>query len=199
MIKAIIFDLGGVIVNVDKRYQYKKFSECSDKPVSIIKHYLDNSRFKKSFEKGRLSAAQFHSKISKELNLRINFKNFKKEWCNIFALNKDVEKIIENLKGKFILILLSNTDILHFGHIRKKHGIISAFGEHILSYKESCRKPNPLMFLKAINKAKTLPFNCLYIDDTWECVCVARLMGMKTIHYRNSRDLKYRLNKLKIF
>lgn len=199
MIKAIIFDLGGVIVNVDKRGQYKKFSEYSNKPASFIKRYLGDSCLKKSFEKGRISARQFHSEMSLELNLKMNFKNFKKEWCNIFALNKDVEEIIENLKKKFILVLLSNTDILHFEHIRKKHSIIDAFDEHILSYKEGCRKPHPLMFLKAIKKARTLPFNCLYIDDTLECVCAAQMIGMKTIHYNHFTGLTRELKKFKIF
>ena len=52
MIKAIIFDLGNVIVKVDKTEQYKKFSANSDKTVSYIKKYFDNSPIRKFFEKG---------------------------------------------------------------------------------------------------------------------------------------------------
>ena len=95
-----------------------------------------------------------------------NFKNFKKEWCNIFALNKNVEKLIINLKRNFKLILLSNTDKLHFKYLKNKYKIINAFDAYVLSYEVGYRKPNLLIFSDALKKAKTLPFNCIYIDDT---------------------------------
>ena len=196
MIKTIIFDLGGVIVNVDKTGQYKKFSTDSNKTVSSIEEYMDTSCLKKSFEKGRLSTAQFYSEISRELNLRMSFKNFKKEWCNIFALNKNVEKLIINLKRNFKLILLSNTDKLHFKYLKNKYKIINAFDAYVLSYEVGYRKPNLLIFFHALKKAKTLPFNCIYIDDIPAFVFVAKLIGTKAFQYKNFKKLIYDLKNI---
>lgn len=196
MIKAIIFDLGGVIVNVDKTGQYKKFSADSNKPFSFVKDYLDTSHLKESFEKGRLNTAQFYSEISRELNLKMDFKNFKKEWCNIFTLNKNIKKLIINLKRNFKLILLSNTDELHFKYLKNKYKIINAFDAYVLSYEVGYRKPNLLIFSHAIKKAKTLPFNCIYIDDIRAFVFVAKLTGMKAFQYKNFKKLVYDLKNI---
>ena len=198
MIKAIIFDLGNVIVKVDKTEQYKKFSANSDKTVSYIKKYFDNSPIRKFFEKGRLNSNQFYNEITKELNLKIDFNNFRKIWCDIFTLNEDVENIIKCLKKNFKLILLSNTDVLHFKYLKDNCKIINYFDDCILSYKVGYRKPNPLIYLSALRKAKTLPFNCIYIDDIPNFVYVARLMGINAFKYKNFKKLMSDLNSAKL-
>ena len=174
MIKVIIFDLGNVIVKVDKTEQFKSFSVNSDNTVSCIKEYFENSYWRKAFEMGELKPKEFFEKTAKELNLKMDFDNFKKVWCNIFTLNKDIENLIKDLKKRFRLILLSNTDEVHFAYIREKFKIVNAFDEQVLSYKVGHRKPNPLIFLQALKKANTLPFNCVYFDDIPEFVYVIK-------------------------
>ncbi|MDP3765162.1 MAG: HAD family phosphatase [Nanoarchaeota archaeon] len=198
MIKTIVFDLGDVILKVDKTGQFKKFATGSNKTVSYIKKYFENSSFRKAFERGELKPRQFYEKTAKELNLNMNFNDFKKTWCHIFTLNDDVEGLIKNLKGKFRLILLSNTDEMHFEYIKSKYRVVNVFDEWILSYEIGYRKPNPLIFLSALRKAKTLPFNCVFIDDIPEFVYVARLMGIRAFQYKNFEKLVGDLNKVKV-
>jgi len=192
MIKTIIFDLGNVIVNVDKTEQFKRLASDSNKSIFQIKRLFDELpiiSFRKSFERGELKPKQFYGAIATELSLKMNFDEFKDVWCDIFTLNKDVEILIRKLKKDFRLILLSNTDMLHFEYIKKRYKIIYTFDEWILSYLVGYRKPNPLIFFSALKKAKTLPYNCAYIDDIPEFVCVARLMGIKSFHYKNFQKL----------
>ncbi len=198
MIKAIIFDLGNVVVKIDKAGQFKKFAASSNKPIPYIKKYFENSSARKAFERGEIDPRHFYEGVSKDLNLKISFDNFKNAWCDIFSLNEDVERLIRKLKGNFKLVLLSNTDALHFGHIESKYKIVNAFDEQVLSYKVGCRKPNPMIFLNALKKANALPFNCLYIDDIPEFVYIARLMGMKALQYTNFEKLVCDLDKAKI-
>lgn len=198
MIKTIILDLGNVIVNVDKSLQYKKFSASSNKPFPYVKEYIENESSRKDFEKGKLTPLQFYQKVQEDLTLNMNFRQFKSAWCDIFALNKSVENLIKKLKTKYRLILLSNTDILHFNYIKNKFRIVGAFDEYVLSYKTGCRKPNPLIFLHALGKAKSLPFNCVYIDDIKEFVYMAKLVGMKSFQYKNFKKLIFDLKSLGI-
>lgn len=198
MIKALIFDLGNVILKVDKTEQFKKLARDSNKTVSYIKTFFENSEFRKAFERGKLNPKQFYEKTAKELNLKMNFKEFKKTWCYIFTLNEDVEELIKILKRKFELILLSNTDVLHFEYIKNKYKIVNAFDERVLSYEVGYRKPNPLIFLNALRRAETLPFKCVYIDDIPEFVYVARLMGIRAFQYKNFKKLKSDLSKVGI-
>lgn len=189
MIKTIIFDLGDVIVNVDRTEQYNRFAINCDQTVDYIKKYFENFPWGDAFSRGKLSPYQFYCKTAKELNLKMDFEKFKKVWCDIFTLNQDVEKLIKKLRRKHKLVLLSNTDAIHFGHIKKQYSIINAFDEDILSYEVGLRKPNPLIFLHALTKAKTLPFNCAYIDDVPRFVYVAKAMGIKAFQYKNFKKL----------
>ena len=198
MIKAIIFDLGNVIVNVNHEKMFNGFAFKSNKSLEYIKDYYKNSSARILFEIGKIKPIQFYQQINKDLNLKIDFDNFCGIYCNIFTLNKDVANLIRRLKKDYMLILLSNTDELHFGHIKKKFKIVDIFDEQVLSYKVGHSKPNPLIFIKAIKKSGTIPFNCAYFDDVFEFVIVARLMGVKAFQFKNYKKLIQDLKKLKI-
>ncbi|MBI2646889.1 HAD family phosphatase [Candidatus Woesearchaeota archaeon] len=198
MIKTIIFDLGNVIVKVNWKELYKKFAQDSGKTIDYFKNYYENSSIMDDFAKGRFSPREFYNKIVKELNLKINFKTFSKHYCDIFTLNDDVAELIQRLKKNFRLILLSNTDIMHFEYIKNKYEIINIFDEYVLSYKVGYRKPNPIIFIETLKKAKPMPFNCAYFDDIPEFIFVARLLGIRAFRYRNFEKLVKDLRKINV-
>lgn len=195
MIKAIIFDLGNVIVKVNRTDLYKEWAENSGKTAKEVMEYYSNSRLRTDFEKGRMNPNEFYEKIAQELGLKMSFREFKNSYCNIFALNVDVENAIKKLKHEFRLILLSNTDELHFEYVKNKFKVVSIFDDYVLSYKVSKRKPNPMIFWEAIRKSKTLPMNCLYFDDIPEFIIMARLMGVKAYQFKGFEKLRTDLHK----
>lgn len=199
MIKTIIFDLGNVIVNVNHKPMFKKFASASNKSLPYITDYYENSAIRKQFDTGKIDATKFYQEFAKGLNLKMSFKEFKKTYCDIFILNKDVANLIKNLKKNYRLILLSNTDILHYEYIKNKYKIVNIFDDYVLSYKAGCRKPNPLIFLTALRKVKTLPFNCLYFDDIAEFVYIARVMGIRAFQYKNFGKLVNDLKMVKVY
>ena len=196
MINAIIFDLGNVIVKVDWGNFYEKLAEHSGKPIGFIKKYHQNSADSKNFEKGKINFKQFYGALDTDLNLKIGQNEFNKYYCSIFTLNNNVANLIQKLKRKFRLVLLSNTDKLHFEFINNKFRIVNAFDDCVLSYEVGYRKPNPLIFINAIKKTKTLPFNCAYFDDIMEFVFIARLTGIKAFQYRTYAKLINDLGKV---
>lgn len=198
MIKAVIFDLGNVIVNVNYELMFRRFASKSSKSKEFIESYYNNSQTRKSFEMGKVNDLELYKKMTKDLDIKINFSQFKKAYTNIFSLKHDVAELIKKLKSNYRLILLSNTGKLHFEYIKKNYKILNVFDEYVLSYKVGCSKPNPLIFLEAIKKAKTMPFNCLYFDDIREFVLVARLMGIKAYQFKNYGKLIDDLAKNKI-
>ena len=189
MVKTIIFDLGNVIVKVDRTSMYKKWAEKSNKEVKNITDYYSQLNAKTDFEKGKLTPKEFYQKVAAGIGLRMNFAEFKESYCNIFELNKNVAGVIKKLKKHYRLVLLSNTDKLHFDYIKNKFNIINIFDEHVLSYEIGKRKPNPLIFVEAIKKCKTSPFNCMYFDDMLEFIIVARLMGVKAFQFKDYHKL----------
>ncbi len=198
MIKTIIFDLGNVLVYFDETPIFKKWAAVSNKPVPEVIKYYKGSSTRKSYESGEISSQEFYKITLNELDMKMDFSKFKRLWNEIFTLNKDVEKIVKSLKGKYKLILLSNTNAMQYEYIKKNYKIVDIFDEHVLSYKVRCRKPNPMIYIKALLKAKTLPFNCAYFDDIPEFVNVARIMGINAFQFKNADKLRNDLNKLKI-
>jgi len=109
-----------------------------------------------------------------------------------------VENLLIILKKNCKLILLSNTDPIHFTFIRNKYKILDIFDDFVLSYKIGYKKPSQAIYLYAIKKAGTSPNEILFIDDIYEHVQAAKLLGIKSIQYTNFDRLKIDLKKLNI-
>jgi putative hydrolase of the HAD superfamily len=129
----------------------------------------------------------------------LKFKTFLDIYCDIFSLDSSVLETLAQLKGKHKLILLSNTDTLHFNYIEKRFPEIFIFDEYILSYKVGSVKPEEKIFKIAIEKSGAEPQNILFIDDMEENIRVAAKTGMKTIHFNSKTNLKAELEKFGIF
>jgi len=187
-----------VIVDVDREDMFERFVSMSKKSRQEIEYYYFNSPTRHLFESGKLSPKHYYREFVRELEMDMDFNEFREAYCNIFSLNKNVAETIRKLKKRFRLVMLSNTDILHFAYIKNKFAIVNIFDDYVLSYKVGCRKPNPLIFLKAIKKAKAMPFNCAYFDDIPNFVYVARLMGISAFQFKGYEKLREDLKKIKV-
>jgi len=198
MIKAILCDLGNVIINVHDDIKIRNIKKYSSKSEKFIKNFLSNSKARKDFDRGKISAIQLYKNLKSNLNLKLSFRQFKKVWCSYFSRREEMERLIKKLKKNYKLILLSNTDEIHFAYIKNKYKILDIFDGFVLSYKVGYTKPSPLIYLHAIKKVKTFPIQMLYIDDIPGFVKVAKLFGIKSIQYKNFNQLKSKLKQFNI-
>src|SRR3989338_3418310 len=120
MIKAIIFDLGNVIINFDETPTFKKWASCGSKSFSEVKKYHESSSARKAFERGEITPRQFYSRYTLDLGLKLSYNDFVDNYCDIFTINREVEETIKSLKGKVRLVLLSNTNVLQYEYCRRK-------------------------------------------------------------------------------
>ena len=196
LVKTIIFDLGKVIVDFDHFSICRNLAKYS--PISPEEVYdkIFTSGLEEQFDKGRILPEFFFKTISNELNIGIETNQFREIWNNIFSLNKGIEQLVLRLKGRFELLCLSNTNPWQFEYCMKNFPVLSNFDSFILSFEIGERKPHPKIFQKAIEKARALPSECLYIDDMIEFVNVAEDMGMRGIQFVSVKQLE---NELKIF
>jgi len=199
MIKTILCDLGNVIVFVDHKKIAQGLVKFSNKGEKYIYNFFLNSKARKDFDKGKVTAKELFMNFKNNLGLKLNFNQFKKIWCYCFtAPNKDMEKLLHKLKKNYKLILLSNTDVVNFAYSKKKYRILDVFDELILSFRMGYSKPNPLVYLHAIKKAKTLPNKILYIDDIYNYVETAKSFGIKSIQYKTFEKLKKDLGQMNV-
>ena len=203
MIKNLIFDLGGVIVPLnriaclrafDEIVGYKDFGE-------VLNSYRQIGFFEK-FENGEISAKKFRQII------RINASPIKDGQKRVikdreidYSLNRFLCDIpqdkIETLlffQGEYRLFLLSNTNPIGMSRVRelfkdKGYKIEELFEILFLSYKMKCGKPGDKIFNDMAKKAKIKPEESLFIDDSLANIEAANRLGYNTIHYNTKDDL----------
>src|SRR3989338_1416793 len=179
MIKTIFCDLGNVIVLVDHQKTMQGLSRFSSRSEDAIYRFFLNSKARKRFDTGKITAEKFFMDFKDNLGLKLDFDRFRKIWCScLINLNKDMEKLLRKLK--------------------KNYRILDIFDDFVLSYEEGCLKPNPMIYLGALKKAGTFPTNTVFIDDIAKHTIAARLLGIKGIQYKNMQKLRNDLKELNV-
>ncbi|MBI2670355.1 HAD family phosphatase [Candidatus Woesearchaeota archaeon] len=194
MVKVIIFDVGGVLMFSDMVF-YKKIS----KYLGIDSKKLIKLRDKLYYErhKGKLTSKQVAFLIKKEFGIEKDvMRAFRKYYLEL-KINKSLLKIINRLKKKYKVAIVSNMDDLSY-KINKERGIFSGFDEVIISHKVRLVKPQTRIFKLALKKLDVKAHNCVFVDDSKDNINVARKLGFKVIHFKNNKQLIKELKNLSI-
>lgn len=196
-IKNLVFDLGGVILNLDTGKTFKAFSNLSGKPLAELKAAADRSSFFNDYEKGLLSDVQFREELKEFLGKSISDQQIDQAW-NAMLLDIPRKKIVllEELRKTHRLFLLSNTNNIHlqcFNQIVKEAtGLPSmdafferAYYSHLLKM----RKPDAEIFVHVLHENKLHPDQTLFMDDNMDNVTGASRVGIRTAHIAHPDDL----------
>ena len=184
--KAILFDLGNVILDFDFTPAFRKLSGASRRPAEEIKAFFFASGLEVLYDGGKISSRQFYAHVKKELKHGLDYTEFKKIWNEIFTLNREIANLIERLRPHYRLVLISNTNAMHYEHARLKYPVLRHFDQKILSFKEKVRKPDERIYRKAIRACRAAAGEIFYIDDREDLTEAASALGLKTFTYKNN-------------
>ena len=185
-IKAILFDLGKVILHFNFDAAFKRLSKASGLSTKEIEDYFVSSGLEVLYDGGKISSAQFYREIKKALGHQLKFGQFKTVWNEIFTPKNEMIGLIEALSKKYRLVLISNTNRMHFEYIQKKYPVLGKFDRLILSFKEKRRKPDEKIYQKAALACRAKPGEIYYIDDRRDLTDAAREMGFHVFTYQNN-------------
>jgi len=192
-IEAVIFDLGGVLIDFDHTIAAKKISSFSNKSFLEIFNLFFDSPLTGLFEEGRILPLDFFLEVKKLLNLNLKYEDFLPIWNEIFFLtekNKQVYHLAKQLKNNYKIGLISNINILHFDYLKKNFSIFDIFDSIITSFEVGVRKPNPLIYQKALRALETKPQRIFYTDDRQELIQEAKKLGFKSFCFKGIDKLK---------
>lgn len=200
MIRAILFDMGGVVSTDLEKMRYTALSELSEDKLSWKDVEKRTKPYEHRFDVGLISANNYWKLVAKCLKIN-NYNNVKEVYFDSIKkakLNKKVIQLAKRLKEKKYKIgILSNTNELD-ANVHKKRGDYSLFSPVILSYEVGCRKPENKIYQIALKKLKVKPNECILIDNNRSKLLPARKLGIKTILFKSANQLKKELNKLLI-
>ncbi len=191
MIKTFIFDLGKVIVPFELDNQIKILESVCDLKHPDIQEKILAAEEIRLFETGKISAEDLFKHLKILFSLRMTFAEFVTAWNSIFALEPIIsEQFIEKLSKKYRLIILSDTNELHFEFIRQNFPILRFFDDFVLSYKVGFLKPSSEIFQVAVEKSKCAANECLFTDDRRGNVEGALKFGIDAVLFESAEQFE---------
>lgn len=189
-IKNIIFDLGGVILNIDYNLTVEAFRKLGVKNIDALFGKLHQTKLFNEYDKGIISPSQFFQGIRDSCGLNLSDTNIDKAW-NAMVLNMPKHRIdtVLSLKPLFRTFLLSNTNESHLKYFFKRtenetglKDFGSIFEKPYYSCRMGMRKPDKEIFLKVIDESKLNPSETLFIEDLPHNIEGAKSVGLQTYH-----------------
>ena len=194
-IDTLIFDFGGVIINLDYSKPIDEFKKLGIFDSKKLYSKEEQTKLFDSLECGQISDENFLNEISQKSNTN-NLELIKKAW-NSILLNIPRERVhlLKKLSSKYKIFLLSNTNSIHLKEIISSYGekkwrnFISIFNNVYFSNQIGMRKPNEDVFFYIIKKNKLDVSKTLFIDDSPQHIKTAKKIGFKTHHLNDSEDI----------
>lgn len=173
-IKNIIFDLGGVIINLDIPKTIAEFNKFSKKPFELVYTQLQQNPVFDLFDKGQISETDFFDELNRAIENNLPHEQLKYAWdAMLLDFPKHRLDLLESLKSKYRLFLLSNTNETHVktfeADLYKQHNyqnLDSFFEKVYYSCRVGMRKPDKEIFEMVLNENKLNPKETLFIDDS---------------------------------
>jgi putative hydrolase of the HAD superfamily len=189
-IKNIIFDLGGVILNLDYQRTIKAFEELGMEEFTKVYSQANQKHLFDEYEKGLTSSEEFRKGLCALLQDEIPHEKIDAAW-NAMLLDLPAERLelLKRLKKKYRLFLLSNTNDIHYtafsAYLQRTFGFpdfSQFFEKEYYSHRARLRKPDVEVFEMVINENKLLPAETLFIDDTLQHIEGAKRAGLHAYH-----------------
>ena len=194
MIKTVVFDLGNVIVPFDLARGYAALGPNCPYPPAEIPHRIAASGLVPPFEVGQIPPREFAARLSAVLGLDVDYARFCELWSSIFLPQTLVpESLLEGLRRRHRMLLLSNTDAIHFPWVRERYPLLGHFDDYVLSYQVGAAKPDPRIFQVAVERAGCRPGECFFTDDIPPNVEAARQAGLDAVRFENAAQLEREL------
>jgi glucose-1-phosphatase len=191
MYKAIVFDLGKVLVNFDFRIGYQGLEKACAVPAASVPQRLAPTGLVERFECGKVEPEPFFREFRRILGIELEYERFREIWSSIFTHAILPEELLAGLGRRYRMILLSNTNALHFGMIREWYGdVLRHFDGLVLSFEVGAMKPAPAIFDAAIAAAGCAPEECFYTDDIAAYVEAARAKGMDGVVFESREQIE---------
>jgi glucose-1-phosphatase len=188
-LKNIIFDLGGVLLNIDYKLTEKAFNDLGYNNFdSMYSQFTADEIFEK-LETGKISEDEFYDRMIALSNGKVSKEEIQSAWNKmLLTWRQNSISFIENLSEAYKVFLLSNTNAIHlqaFNEILEKatgnkKGLDYLFTKAYYSHKINLRKPNTDIFEFVAKDAGIDPAETLFIDDSFNNIETAKIAGFKT-------------------
>jgi glucose-1-phosphatase len=196
-IDTIIFDLGGVILDISPKETERRFEELGITVTHEMFHITPEKNPFTQLEQGTISHEQFYNGVRENFKTDLSDEEIRYAWDGMLH-NWTPERIdlILELKKEYKILLLSNTNGIHYEtyttSFQEQFGspFEDLFHECYVSHEMGCRKPNLDIYEQLIKKSGITPECALFIDDTFLNIEGCEAAGIRGYHLTDGEDIR---------
>lgn len=192
MLPHLLFDYGGVIINIDYQRTVEAVRRLSRTGHGAEFTQASQAGLFDAFETGHLSPAEFRAGLRTHYDLEATDAELDAAW-HAMLLDVPAERLalLANLRHQgYQTALLSNTNALHIEEINRRlaaayglqHGIADCLDRVFYSQEVGLRKPGEAIFQHVLREMNWQPEDVLFIEDSPQHVATARRLGLRGLH-----------------
>ena len=190
MIKNIIFDLGGVFITLDPQRSLDAFEQMGAEKVHELYSTESTDPLIKEFEKGFTTVPELRVGLQQSMGLWVHDQAFDQAWNAMLGdFPKDRLDLLEKLSSKYTLLLLSNTNEIHYDacfKIRNRdpatQQLLDPFEREFYSHQMGMRKPDEVIYKAVLDNMGFNPAETLFVDDSLEHAEGALKVGLQSLY-----------------
>jgi 2-haloacid dehalogenase len=196
-VEAVVFDLGGVLIDWDPRYLYRRLFD-SEKETERFLVTVCTSEWNAELDRGRSFEEMVALLCSKHPEKRGEIEAYWLRWGEMLGESFEGSvKILEELHSAgYLLYALTNWSAETFHIARERYGFLSLFREIIVSGEVGLIKPEPAIYELLIERTGIEPSRTVFIDDREENAHEAEKIGFVSVTYQGPSHLRQRLTEL---
>ena len=198
-IEAVIFDLGGVLVDWNPEYLYAKIFKNDAKKMAWFLNSVCTPAWNMEQDAGRTFEEGTEILTSEYPEYEPEIRSFFERWEEMLKSEKKDTVLILNLLSelnKVKLYALTNWSAETFPIAQRRFDFLKRFEGIVVSGEEKTRKPFSKIYEITLDRYGLSAENCLFIDDSLENIEAAKLLGFNTVHFSNALQLNMDLKKL---
>ena len=189
-IKNLIFDLGGVIINLDVSKTYRQFAELANIPIEEVKEKVSEQSFFNDYEKGLLTDEDFRHSVRSFLNTKVTDSQIDSAWnAMLLDIPREKYQMLLKLKARYRVFMLSNTNNIHLQSVNQivlndtgRSGLGYYFHKDYYSHLIRMRKPDPEIFRHVLMENNLTAQETYFLDDNLKNINGAKSTGIQTVH-----------------
>lgn len=193
MIRAVVFDLGKVLIHFDTdRFAAPILAQTGKTPQELADYFLHSPEVLE-FSIGKSSPREFYARSKQALGLTSSYEEFAVAWSDVFTPIPESMAVARELKGKLPRVILSNTNALHIEHILRKFPEYHDFDGHVFSQEVGLVKPDAAIYEWTLRRYGFKADETVFFDDLPANIAGAKAVGMRAIQFHNATQMRQEL------
>ncbi len=191
-IEALLFDFGGVVIDVDFNRAFQCWADHAGEQIETISSRYEVDDAYMRHERGEIHEAHYYQALRRQLAIEITDEQFAEGWNSVHVGEMPgIGSLLKQAGTTHSLFTFTNTNFSHMRVLEARFtDLFDSFQRIFASCDMGMRKPEAESFRHVAKETQTDPSQILFFDDLLENVASARAVGMQAVHVKSIADVE---------